>query len=156
MNIRKLDIRTLTASLFQQIVTIEENCGLDPYTPEMLLDCIGNLDTYACMDSGKIAGFITINPASRKMGGGVYIVNLNVAADYRRQGIGSKLILNACEAYKRTHSGRLVTLDVARDNIAAMRLYKKLGFTITDIPSGNGDTDVVMCVSLDQLYKENL
>ena len=70
MNIRKLDIRTLTSQQFEQIVTIEENCGLEPYSREMLLECIEYLDTYACLDGETVAGFITIQPASQRSGGG--------------------------------------------------------------------------------------
>ena len=155
MDIRKLDHRALTPAQFSQIVAIEENCGLEPYTPEMLLDCIRNLDTYACLDGETVAGFITVHPYSRKLGGGLYIVNLNVAQRYRRQGIGQKLMRTACAAYADVHAGCFVTLDVTKTNTAAMNLYKKLGFSVTDIPSGNGNTDVVMAVELDRLSEQN-
>ncbi len=151
MNICKLDIRTLTRSQFDQIVSIEENCGLEPYSREMLLDCIENLDTYACLDGHTIAGFTTILPHSSRMGGGLYIVNLNVAKAYRRQGLAQKLIISACGAYRESHKGSFVILDVAKTNTAAWNLYRKLGFELTDIPSRNGDTDVVMMAKLDHL-----
>ena len=154
MDIYKLDIRTLTQAQFAQIVAIEENCGLEPYTPEMLLDCIENLDTYACMDGETVVSFITIHPSSWKMGGGLYIVNLNVAKPYRNRGLAQKLLRTACARYAASHAGSFVTLDVTKTNTAAMNLYKKLGFAVTDIPSGNGDTDVVMAVALDRLIKE--
>lgn len=153
MNIRKLDIRTLTPQQFEQIVAIEQNCGLEPYSPEMLMDCIDNLDTFACLDGDTVAGFITILPYSRRMGGGLYIVNLNVAKNYQRQGLGQKLILTACTAYADSHKGCFVTLDVTKNNTSALRLYEKLGFTLTDIPSRNGDTDVVMVAELNRLIK---
>ena len=156
MDIYKLDIRTLTPAQFDQIIAIEENCGLEPYTPEMLLDCIENLDTYACMDGETVAGFITLHPFSHKLGGGLYIVNLNVAQNYRRRGIGEKLIRTTCARYADVHAGSFVTLDVTKTNTAAVNLYKKLGFAVTDIPSGNGDTDVVMAVELDRLIKEKI
>ena len=151
MNIRKLDIRTLTSQQFEQIVTIEENCGLEPYSREMLLECIEYLDTYACLDGDTVAGFITIQPASRRSGGGVYIVNLNVAKAYRRRGIAQKLMRSACGAYKKSHRGSFVILDVEKTNTAARSLYEKLGFRLTDIPSSNGDTDVVMLARLEQV-----
>lgn len=155
MNIRKLDIRTLTPSQFEQIVAIEQNCGLEPYSREMLLDCIVNLHTFAWLDSDTVAGFITILPYSQKMGGGLYIVNLNVAKAYRRQGIAQKLMVIACGTYEESHKGRFVTLDVAKNNAAARTLYEKLGFGCTDIPSRNGDTDVVMVAKLDTLLGES-
>ena len=63
MKICKLDMEQLTPEQFEQIVAIEENCGLEPYSREMLLDCIENLDTYACLDGDTVAGFITLMPS---------------------------------------------------------------------------------------------
>ena len=151
MDFCKLSLRTLSRDHFEQIVAIEKNCGLEPYSREMLLECIDNLDTYACMDGDTVAGFITIQASPRRLGGGLYIVNLNVAKPYRRQGLAQKLITTSCRRYAESHKGSFVILDVAKDNTAAWHLYKKLGFDLTDIPSRNGDTDVVMVAKLDRL-----
>ena len=151
MEIRKLEINQLTRETFEQLVAIEENCGLEPYSREMLLDCIENLHTYASMDGTTVAGFITLMASSPRLGGGLYIVNLNVAKPYRRQGLARKLITTVCGLYRDSHRGSFVILDVAKDNSAAWHLYKKLGFNVTDIPSRNGDTDVVMVTKLDKL-----
>lgn len=151
MEIRKLEINQLTRETFEQLVAIEENCGLEPYSREMLLDCIENLHTFACMDGATVAGFITLMASSPRLGGGLYIVNLNVAKPYRRQGLARKLITTVCGLYRDSHRGSFVILDVAKDNSAAWHLYKKLGFDVTDIPSRNGDTDVVMVAKLDKL-----
>ena len=154
MDIRKLNLRTLSRDQFEQIVAIEENCGLEPYSREMLQVCIESLDTYACLDGDTIAGFITIQASPRRLGGGLYIVNLNVAKPYRRQGLARKLITTGCGFYRESHRGSFVILDVAKDNTAAWHLYKKLGFDLTDIPSRNGDTDVVMVAKLDLLCEK--
>ena len=151
MTIYKLDISRMSQNQFNQIVDIERNCGLEPYTPDMLLDCIENLDTFVCMDGDTVTGFITIFPYPRKLGGGLYIVNLNVAKSYRRRGLAQKLIITACSTYHNVHRGRYVTLDVAKTNTPARRLYEKMGFILTDIPSQNGITDVVMIAKLDNL-----
>lgn len=151
MKITRLKWKQLTHSQFEQIAAIEENCGLEPYSREMLRECIEHLDTYACLDGDTVAGFITIQASSRRLGGGLYIVNLNVSKPYRRQGLAQKLITTACGFYRESHRGSFVILDVAKDNTAARRLYEKLGFRLTDIPSGNGDTDVVMMARLERL-----
>ena len=151
MEIRKLEINQLTRETFEQLVAIEENCGLEPYSREMLLDCIENLHTFACMDGATVAGFITLMASSPRLGGGLYIVNLNVAKPYRRQGLAQMLITTGCGFYPESHRSSFVILDVAKDNSAAWHRYKKLGFDVTDIPSRNGDTDVVMVAKLDKL-----
>lgn len=141
MEIRRIFPVSVSQDQFLQIVRIEEACGLEPYTPEMLLDCIDNLDTYACFDGENVAGFITIHPYSRYFGGSIYIVNLNVAREYRRRGIGQALIRFACVQYP---ADRMVSLDVCKSNAPALGLYRKLGFAVSDLPSRNGDMDIVM------------
>ena len=103
------------------------------------------------MDGNTIAGFITVQPYIGYFGGGLYIVNLNVGIPYRRQGLGSSLMLTALAHYGYSHQGRTVSLDVVKTNAAALNLYKKLGFHITDFPSENGPSDYVMIVELDKL-----
>ena len=147
----KLDDDSITEDLFLQLIELENSCGLEPYTPDMLRDCISELDTYAWLDDNMIAGFTTLQPGTSYLGGGIYIVNLNVGASYRRQGLGRSLLLTALAQYGHSHQGRIVTLDVAKHNFAALELYKKLGFYITDLPSGNGPSDYVMVAELDRL-----
>ena len=151
MEISRLHWNQLTQAQFEQIVAIEETCGLEPYSRDMLRFCLQELHTYVCMDGDTVAGFITIQASPRRLGGGLYIVNLNVAKAYRRQGLAQKLITTACGVYRESHKGSFVILDVAKANTDAWHLYKKLGFDVTDIPSRNGDTDVVMVAKLDQL-----
>lgn len=155
MRIFRLHWEQLTQKQFEQIVDIEENCGLEPYSREMLRYCLQELHTYVCMNGDTVAGFITIQASPRRLGGGLYIVNLNVAKPYRRRGLAQKLITTACGFYRESHKGAFVILDVAKTNTAAWHLYKKLGFDLTDIPSRNGDTDVVMVAKVDRLCADN-
>ena len=153
MDFVKLDIVTISCEQFRQLVTMEINCGLEPYSPQMLRECITDMDTFALVDEGRIAGFITLHPSTRYLGGGLYIVNLNVAQDYRRHGVATNLILSACSCFAETHAKQQVMLDVSKDNSAARNLYQKLSFTVIDEPSGNGDTDEVMAVSMEELLQ---
>lgn len=150
MKIAKLSIEDLTQKQFAQIVEIEANSGLEPYTPEMLLDCIENLDTFACYEGDRVVGFITMQSRGRYFGGSLYVVNLNVAKAYRGQGIAQKLMYAVYEYYIHDYPDKLVSLDVTKNN-KAMELYKKVGFQVVDMPSRNGDTDVVMAMLLPML-----
>lgn len=148
--LEKVRMDRLTSTQFAQIVDIEKNCGLEPYTPNMLLNSIENMDTIACFDGGNVVGFITTNHHSCYLRGSLYIVNLNVAKAYRGQGIAKKLLYQVYEYYIQKYADRLVFLDVAKSN-QAIELYKKIGFQIMDMPSRNGDTDVVMAMPLSVL-----
>lgn len=150
MEFARLSIETLTREQFDQIVDIENNCGLEPYSPEGLLECIADLDTFACFDGDKVIGFITAHICGRYFGHEVYIVNINVTKACRGQGIAKKLMYAVYEYYIQNHADMLVSLDVDKSN-NAMELYKKVGFQIADIPSRNGDADVVMVMPLSML-----
>lgn len=149
MEFIKLDKDTTTNQYFEQLVHLEQICGLEPFSREMLTECIEAMDTYAFIDDDMICGFISIHSSAKYLGGGLYIVNLNVAPDYRRQGIGEKLMRTALVQYGNINDVP-ITLDVTKTNIPALRLYQKLGFQITDLPSANGDSDYVMITHLSQ------
>ena len=151
MEFVKLEITALTKAQLRRMEELENNCGLEPFSRRMLLESVADMDTYAMLDGEVIAGFITLHPSTRYLNGGLYIVNLNVGQEYRHQGVATSLILAACSTYAQSHGDCRVTLDVRKDNIAALSLYKKLGFSITDEQSGNGDTDVVMAVPMKDL-----
>lgn len=151
MDFEKLEISALTKAQLRRMEEMEKTCGLDPFSRRMLLESVAEMDTYAMLDGEVIAGFITLHPSTRYLGGGLYIVNLNVSHEYRRQGVATRLILAACSSYTQTHMEARVTLDVRKDNAAALALYSKLGFAITDEPSGNGETDVVMAATMRKL-----
>ena len=152
MEIVLLTPENTTDALFAQIVAIEKNCGLFTYPPEVLWECIRIGDTYACMDGETVAGFITIDKdATDYFDRSLHIVNINVAAAYRRQGLASKLLRACCGFYAQSNAGLMVTLDVEKSNTPARKLYEKLGFTVSDMPSENGEDDLVMTIPLEQL-----
>ncbi len=147
MEIRKVTLDNLTLPQFAQLCDLEENCGLEPYSPQMIMECIVSMDTFACMQGGRILGFITGIPDGTYLGRSVYIVNINVGAPYRRRGIGKRLLLHLCRFYLSDYAHLPVTLDVARNN-PARNLYECFGFQKTEIPSRNGPTDIVMKTTL--------
>lgn len=59
-----------------------------------------------------------------------YMYAFRVKPEYRSHGVGRKLILTM-EADLRRRGYSQVTLNVARENIAARRLYERLGYRVT-------------------------
>lgn len=152
MEIILLTPANTTDAIFRQLVAIEENCGLFTYPPEVLWECIAIGDTYACMDGETVAGFITIDKdAMDYFDRSLHIVNINVAAAYRRQGLASRMLRTCCRFYAQSHAGLMVTLDVEKTNVPALSLYHKLGFVPLDMPSENGENDAVMAIPLELL-----
>ena len=59
----------------------------------------------------------------------IYLDDLSVTKQYRNNGIGTKLISNA-EAYAQEIDIRTICFHVEKSNIAALRLYERLGYAI--------------------------
>jgi ribosomal-protein-alanine N-acetyltransferase len=89
----------------------------------------------------------------------VHISTLAVHPDYRRQGIGEKLLLTLL--YWAVNKGAgIATLEVRISNQAAIRLYQKFGFIIRGQKKGyyrdnNEDAFTMMASDLPTLVAEN-
>jgi [ribosomal protein S18]-alanine N-acetyltransferase len=57
------------------------------------------------------------------------ILSIGVAPDWQRRGIGRLMVEGLIRAARRAEVDRLY-LEVASDNVAALRLYEGLGFTV--------------------------
>ena len=56
------------------------------------------------------------------------IQNVAVLPEYRRRGIGRALVLSALQGFRRAGVKR-VTLEATTDNVSAVNLYQRIGFT---------------------------
>ena len=75
---------------------------------------------YMALMEAEVVGYI----AGFSVAGAGEIIDVAVAAVWRRQGIGRALVGRFCAEY-----GQVAThLEVAADNVAARRLYASLGF----------------------------
>lgn len=61
--------------------------------------------------------------------GELYISNVAIYPEYRSQGIGSKLLLQA-EREAGARGARALSLEVEAGNVGAIRLYSRLGYSI--------------------------
>lgn len=139
---RKITMDSITQAQFRQIVEIAAEADEDPFTEEMLEDCIENLYTVACLDGDTVLGYVVVNPNSKKyFGGCLYIVDIIVRHENRRQGIGEKLLKTVLSAF---HQSSKLALDVEINNAGAIALYQKLGFRKTDILTENLGEYMVM------------
>jgi ribosomal-protein-alanine N-acetyltransferase len=75
---------------------------------------------------GAISGFLVV----RVVGDQAEVLNLAVAANYRRKGEGTALLAAAQEEFG-LRGVRSVYLEVRESNIGAIGFYEELGFTKT-------------------------
>jgi len=64
----------------------------------------------------------------RDLAGMGAVQNLGIAPEHRNRGVGTVLLLRALEGFRRAGLER-VRLEVTADNLAAIRLYRRHGFT---------------------------
>jgi len=81
---------------------------------------------------GRVVGYAL---AVAERGGRAHVVSIAVTSEYRRRGLGKALILSLEERFRRLGLGEVV-LEVAVSNVAAISLYRSLGYSIVRrIPS---------------------
>jgi ribosomal-protein-alanine N-acetyltransferase len=121
-----MKIRRAEPGDLPQIVQIEGLCFPEEaaFPPQMFSYLIRYaVSLVACQPERKVLGFAMGYTSGRS--GAVY--TLDVHPDYRRMGIGSKLI-HCLEEALRLLGAESVRLEAAVENPAAIKLYKKAGY----------------------------
>jgi ribosomal-protein-alanine N-acetyltransferase len=90
--------------------------------------------TIVAEESSKIAGFAMAQVEKRDSIRAGLIVTIDVAPHFHRRGVGA-LLMYAVERGVHAAGAGLLRLEVAVDNDAALRFYRKLGFAaVGEIP----------------------
>lgn len=108
------------------IAELEKTCFSDPWSEKSISSELGNpLSLWmVAVDEGKVVGYV----GSQSVLGWSDMMNLAVSPNYRRQGIGEKLVA-LLEEELRNRKNTCLTLEVRVSNHSAIALYEKLGFT---------------------------
>ena len=77
---------------------------------------------------GELAGFVIVHLDPKAAGLRGYVVTLDVAEGYRREGVASKLMLEA-ESRARAAGGWRMELHVFTGNEGAIRFYERMGYS---------------------------
>lgn len=104
---------------------LHEICAEDPWDAPAMARLLGLPATaaFCAVREAEPCGLVLI----RRAGEDCEILTIGVAPAMRNQGIGAALVEAACEWGARIGARRLV-LEVAPDNLSALRLYDKTGF----------------------------
>ena len=121
-----MEIRKMTAREVPQVAELEKLCFAMPWSEKSVA---GELDNplalwLVAMEGDRLAGYV----GSQTVMDETDMMNLAVATQFRRQGVGEALV-NALTASLKELGSRCLTLEVRDSNEAARALYGKLGFT---------------------------
>jgi ribosomal-protein-alanine N-acetyltransferase len=106
------------------IALLEEECFSSPWSETAITESRNNGTVFVVFEEkGKIIGYAGMGIVLDEG----YITNIAVSKNHRNKGIGTALIteLKRLAILKEL---RFITLEVRPSNIAALTLYKKMGF----------------------------
>jgi ribosomal-protein-alanine N-acetyltransferase len=116
-----------TSADLAAIIALESDSFSNPWSPEALTTLIRSAATrvYVARDATGIVAFCACWAVDYEL----HINTLAVARPHRRRGIGLSLMRFALASAKAERA----TLEVRQSNVAALRLYEKLGFKATAV-----------------------
>lgn len=108
-----------------QIAELEKICFSDPWSETSIASELNNkLSLWmVAVDDEKVIGYV----GSQTVLGETDMMNIAVHPDYRKQGIGTALIVGLIDALELRGSHSLM-LEVRSSNTPAISVYEKLGF----------------------------
>lgn len=109
----------------QQIAQLEKLCFNDPWSENSIASELDNkLSLWlVALEDDKVVGYV----GSQTVLGETDMMNIAVHPDYRKQGIGTALIVGLIGALEKRGSHSLM-LEVRVSNETAISVYRKLGF----------------------------
>jgi len=126
-------LRSMTEADLDQIMAIENACFAAPWSyDEMWAECSNEMAHYLVAEcEGRVAAYggywLIVDEA--------HITNIATSPDFRRRGIGEKLV-RALMAQAKEQGAWAMTLEVRVSNTPARTLYEKCGFTLAGIRPG--------------------
>ncbi len=121
----ELIIEKMTSAHIEEIAKLEKECFSTPWSEDGLKSELDNnfARFFVAFCEGKIAGYI----GSHNILGEVYITNVAVFSEFRRNGVGNRLVEFLVNQMK-SENAEFITLEVRESNSNAIFLYEKCGF----------------------------
>ena len=126
----EIKIETASMRLIDKLFLIEEQCFYEEaFTKQQISYLLTDYNTIALAANvnNEITGFIIAQlelDNDRSYG---HIITINVAATYRRKGIGKRMLTEIENILKQKGIAE-IQLEVREDNSDALKLYQKSGF----------------------------
>ncbi len=115
----------MTEQHIPRVAELEKQCFSTPWSENALSEELSNnfARFIVALSNGEIVGYI----GSHNVLGEVYITNVAVFPEYRKNGFGEALIKMLVETVKNENAD-FITLEVRKSNASAIKLYEKCGF----------------------------
>jgi len=129
-----LSVREVRYKDIPAIYEIERLCFKDPYELPLLemYYAISRSLFLVAEKEGRVVGYAI--GLAKKWGEG-HVISIAVHPEWRRRGVGKRLMLELLEKMRRM-GVRWVRLEVRVSNEAAINLYRRLGFSIEGVLKG--------------------
>jgi len=126
----KITIETASIRHLDRLYAIEKECfEKEAFSKQQIASLLSDYNSISLIakTNSEIVGYIIgMIYYERKMPVG-HILTIDVATAYRQKGIAQRLLLETEKIFKEKGL-RAVCLEVREDNIAALKLYQKLGY----------------------------
>ncbi len=127
MSVRKSDLYTTTPMCIDDlgnVYNLESQSYEFPWTKEILRDCIlYKYDSFTIYFNSILVGYVISKISFPE----THILNLTIASDFRKKGLGQSLIELIIND-SRIRGTKDIILEVRVNNDAAISLYEKLNF----------------------------
>lgn len=129
INLNEIKILPLDVKNVDDVISIQNNLNIHILSKENILNDLNNSNFKCLMAIYKeeIIGYISFSHIFD-----IEIESIIVKSSYQRQGIGT-LLLKYVFNFSKENKINNVFLEVRKSNLAAISLYKKMGFKIISI-----------------------
>jgi|SRR5271157_294166 len=126
-----LRVRDASIADLDRLCEIERGCfAEEAFTKRQISQLLTDYNSISltAIENGDIIGFIIgmIYPEGKTVTG--HILTIDVSPDHRRKGIG-RMLLQEIEGIFAQKSVQACLLEARENNVAALNLYRKLGYT---------------------------
>jgi [ribosomal protein S18]-alanine N-acetyltransferase len=133
MSLGQIVLRQYRAADLEAICRLDEDCfaaafQFDRKSMREFAEARNAICLVAETDRGGVAGFVIIHLDREAAGLQAYVVTLDVAEEYRREGLASRLMLEA-ESRAGAIGARRMELHVFTGNEGAIRFYERMGYS---------------------------
>ena len=123
-------ISKMQESDIDELVKIDKICFSSPWSYNSFKAELENKNSYfiVCKYNNKAIGYAGLY----KILDETYISNIALLPDYRKKGIGRKLLVSLIN-YAQNNRASFISLEVRKSNYIAINLYKSEGFVLSGL-----------------------